>query len=106
MTTSDFSKAESKQSFKSLKYFLNGNNKREYAMKFPLLDKNGHVKGYCLQKYDKWCHLVEETYFNRKSIFLMKVLITNDLSGIPLRKDYFNSHGARIPYNSLQLKAC
>ena len=106
MKTTDFSKARSKQAFTSLKTFLNGQNKdKGYTLKFPMLDDHGQVEGFCVQKYDQWCHVVEETYFDVTRQFLLKVMITNDVNGIPLRKDYFNGKGQRLEIENLYQKA-
>ena len=97
MKTSDFSKATSKQAFMSLRSFLNQRNQSKgYSLKFPMLDNKGEIEGYCIQKHDQWCHLVEETYFDAEHRFLLKVMITNDVNGFPLRKDYFNGKGQRL----------
>ncbi|NNF35120.1 MAG: hypothetical protein HKN68_13480 [Saprospiraceae bacterium] len=106
MRTTDFSKAISKQAFTSLRSFLNSQNSNKgYNMKFPMLDDKGEIEGYCIQKYDQWCHIIEETYFSEKSQFLLKVMITNDVNGIPLRKDYFNGKGQRLEVESLYQQA-
>lgn len=106
MRTTNFSKARSKQAFTSLKSFLNSRSANKgYQMKFPMLDDKGEIEGYCIQKYDQWCHIIEETYFDEKSQFLLKVMITNDINGIPLRKYYFNGKGQRLQVESVYQQA-
>jgi hypothetical protein len=106
MRTTDFSKARSKMAFSSLKSFLNSkNSKKGYKMKFPMLDEKGGIEGYCIQKYDQWCHVIEETYFDANNKFLLKMMITNDVNGIPLRKDYFNGKGQRLEIENLYQQA-
>ena len=84
------------RSFKCINNFLNGSNKKGYTIKVPVLSDNGVMEGYCIQKFDKWNHLIEETFFNIDGRYLLKIMITNDLSGFPLRKDIFDEHGQRI----------
>ena len=106
MKTTDFSKAKSKQQFTSLKTFLNSRNQNKgYTLKFPMLDDQGQVEGFCVQRYDQWCHIIEETYFDADHQFLLKVMITNDVHGNPLRKDYFNGRGQRLQVESIYQQA-
>ncbi len=106
MRTTNFSTAQSKQSFTSLKTFLNSRNvNKGYSLKFPMLNNKGQVEGYCIQKYDQWCHVIEETYFDIEQKFLLKVMVTNDINGIPLRKDYFNGNGQRLEVESMYQQA-
>ena len=96
MNATEFTKDEQQRSYTCINNFLNGSIKKGYTIRIPVLNPQGKMEGYCIQKYDKWNHLVEETFFDINWKYTLKVLITNDLVGNPLRKDVFNAHGQRI----------